>query len=202
MGYYTRVLTTKEDCIPVDEFKSALAKGRHKATIEVEAGDKVKWEQIVLKHPDGLEIASIERNPVIEGSLGEEEIEEFLAELDDAKPESSADWLRSYLPKVKCIYAFQHLSGSEKKNGSEILSAVRNAVWAAASAIIQADGEGFSNEDGYHILWQFSDNVSGSWWMGVIQNGSWIHFQMDLGDRAQRAAFFNGAIPKGARLAK
>ncbi len=128
MGYYTRVLTAKEDCIPVNELKSALAKGRHKATIEVEAGDEVEWEQIVLRHPDGLEIASIERNPVTEGSLGAEEIDEFLAELDDAKPKSGAGWLRSYLPKVKCIYVFQHLSGSEKKNGFEILSAVRNAV--------------------------------------------------------------------------
>jgi len=152
-------------------------------------------------HPDGTEIAAIERNPVTEGSLGSEELEEFNDELDDAKPESSAKWLRSYFPKVKCIYAFQHLSGTEMENGFEILGAAKNVLWAAAPAIMQADYEGFSNEDGYHILWQFSDNVDGTWWMGLLKNGSWIHFEMDLGSDGHRAAFLSGEVPKGIRLA-
>lgn len=201
MGYYTRVLTTEEKCIPVSEIRKALTKANLAARVEVEEGSEGDWEQIVLMHPDGTEIAAIERNPVTEGSLGSEELEEFNDELDDAKPESSANWLRSYFPKVKCIYAFQHLSGTETENGFEILSAAKNVLWATAPAILQADYEGFSNEDGYHILWQFSDDVDGTWWMGLLKNGSWIHFEMDLGSDGHRAAFLSGEVPKGVRLA-
>jgi hypothetical protein len=46
-------------------------------------------------------------------------------------------------------------------------------LWERGDAIIQADGEGFTNEDGYHIVWQFSDSVSGPWNMGVLQDGVW-----------------------------
>ena len=62
-------------------------------------------------------------------------------------------------------------------------------------AIIQADLEGFTNEEGYHILWQFSDSVSGPWNMGVLQDDTWYHFRMDLGDPAHRAAFLDGEMP-------
>ena len=81
------------------------------------------------------------------------------------------------------------------------LSVVRSAVWSAAPAILQADGEGFSNEDGYHILWQFSDSVSGKWWMGVLENGKWVHFQMDLGNPQHRSAFLAGEVPAAVKRA-
>jgi hypothetical protein len=36
--------------------------------------------------------------------------------------------------------------------------------------------------------------------MGVLQDGKWKHFRMDLGDRAHRAAFFQGALPEGVEF--
>jgi hypothetical protein len=74
-------------------------------------------------------------------------------------------------------------------------------LWNQVGGIIQADAEGFTNEDGYQILWQFSDSVTGTWWMGVFQHGSWIHFEMDLGNRQHREAFLRGEMPAGARQA-
>jgi hypothetical protein len=94
----------------------------------------------------------------------------------------------------------QVLSGTDHKNGWEILEAVKNRIWKAAPSILQADHEGFSNEEGYHILWQFSDSVDGDWWMAVFQNGQWHSFQMDLGNQEQRESFFQGQIPDGAKL--
>ena len=65
--------------------------------------------------------------------------------------------------------------------------------------IIQADNEGFSNEDGYHILWQFADDVSGNWNMAVKNFfGNWTNFTMNLGDQRQREEFWKGSVPKGA----
>ena len=67
-------------------------------------------------------------------------------------------------------------------------------LWERGDAILQADGEGFTNEEGYHIVWQFSDSVSGPCNMGVLQDGVWRHFSMDLGDPDHRAAFLRGSV--------
>lgn len=199
MGYYIRVLSTSQEVVPFSTLVKALS--GFKATLTVEAGDEGSWEQLVLRHSDGREIAAIERNPVNDGSLGSEELDEFRDELEDARPTSAAVWLTDYFERVRCIYACQLLSGTDHMNGWEIFGAIKNALWGFAPSVIQADGEGFSNEDGYHILWQFSDSVSGPWWMGVLQGGDWKHFQMELGNHRHREAFFQGEIPKGAKTA-
>jgi hypothetical protein len=109
--------------------------------------------------------------------------------------------LRRYLPGVKTIYAFQILSGFDKEVGWSAIGTVKSKLWNELGGIFQADGEGFSNEDGYQVVWQFSDRVSGPWWMGVLKDGAWFHFEMELGDKAQREAFFRGEVPAGAKLA-
>ena len=102
---------------------------------------------------------------------------------------------------MKCIYAFQVLSGTYQTNGWEILGVVKDCIWSAAPSIVQADNEGFSNEDGYHILWQFEDSVDGDWSMAVLRDGQWQRFEMDLGNHKHRESFFEGKIPSGAKLA-
>jgi hypothetical protein len=201
MGYYIRVLSTSADCFPVRKLESALQKARVMATLAVQAGTPDDWTQVILSHADGREIASIERNPVRDGSLGSEELQEFTDEIADCKPATAVRWLLDYFPRVRCIYAFQLLSGTDYKNGWDILGGVKNRIWSFAPSILQADAEGFSNEDGYHILWQFNDSVDSAWSMGVLRGGKWIHFQMDLGSRKHREAFFRGDVPDGVTIA-
>jgi hypothetical protein len=201
LGYYARVLTTHADCIPVSDLQAALAEAQHTGLIEVEAGESANWNQIVLRGADGSEVAAIERNPVVPGSLGAEELAEFADEIAHSSPRSSAEWLKEFFAKVQCIYAFQHLFGSHVEAGFAMLCAVRAKVWSTAPAILQADGEGFTNERGYSIDWQFSDSATGLWWMGLLQDGAWVHFQVDLGNTQHRDAFMKGQIPKGVKLA-
>ena len=96
-----------------------------------------------------------------------EESQGFIEEIQDYKPASAVAWLAKFLPSVRSIYAFQLLRGTDHKNGWDILGPVKNSIFDQATGIIQADGEGFSNEDGYHILWQFSDSVKA--------NGGWLY---------------------------
>jgi hypothetical protein len=201
MGYYVRVLSTSADCVPLAELQSALENENLQATICGDESDPDDdWTQVILKHADGREIASIERNPVDDESLGAEELEEFTEDIAECKPSTAVQWLLDYFPRVRCIYAFQVLRGTDHKNGWDILEAIKNQIWAFAPSILQADAEGFSNEDGYHILWQFSDSVKGTWWMGVLRDGRWVHFQMELGNPSHREAFLNGNVPKGVSL--
>jgi hypothetical protein len=200
MGYYVRILSTSSECISLSAIRAALAAKRPDAIIEAEDGTDTDWKQCVLKHKDGSEIASLERNPVSDGSLGREELQEFGDEVKTCQPTNAAEWLLQYFEKVKCIYAFQLLSGTEQKNGWEILAAVKSVIWKFAPSIFQADAEGFSNEQGYHILWQFKDSVKGPWWMAIIHNGRWLFFQMELGNKAHREAFLKGVSPKGLKV--
>lgn len=195
MSYHTRVLSKDEEFPSLDELAQFVRTDHPQFKLTLEEGTEDEWESLLLSGNDEVEVAVLERNPVFDGSLGQDEIAEFLEEIEDCKPKSGVEWLRDFLSQVKTVYAFQHLQGSETVDGSNALHALRSKLWERGDAILQADNEGFTNEEGYHIVWQFSDSVSGPWNMGVLQDGVWRHFTMDLGDPDHRAAFLRGSVP-------
>jgi hypothetical protein len=187
---------SKDDEFPSFEELAQMIREQHPDfRLSIEEGTEEEWEILLLAGTDEVEVALIERNPVSDGSIGQDEIADFLEDLQDCKPKSGVQWLEDYLTEVKTIYTFQHLQGAEMVDGGNALHALRSALWERGDAIIQADAEGFTNEDGFHIVWQFSDSVSGPWNMGVLQDGVWHHFSMDLGDPDHRAAFLKGTVP-------
>jgi hypothetical protein len=200
VGYCIRVLGTKSDHPDFDYLRNSLAESSSTAVLKLETGTQTNWEQLVLTHANGPEIAILEYNSVITGGLGQEELEEFIAEVEHYPPRSAAQWLKAYLVQIKTIYAFQLLSGTDVKNGWSAVHVLQGAIWTKSGGILQADSEGFTNEDGYHVLWQFSDGVKGKWNMAILENGKWIAFEMDLGSAKQRRAFFEGRVPPGTRL--
>jgi hypothetical protein len=196
VDYYTRVLSKDEEYPSVAELAEILSAEHPDFRLTVEEGSEEEWETLLLAGTDEVEVALVERYPVTEGSIGEDELSDFLEDLADCRPESGVAWLREYFRSVKTVYAFQHLQGAETVDGSNALHALRTAFWERGSAIQQADGEGFTNEDGYHIVWQFSDSVSGPWNMAVLDEGTWLQFTMDLGDPEHREAFLRGEAPE------
>ena len=196
MGYYTRVLSKDDEFPAFEELAQSIRAEHPDFKLSIEEGSEDEWDVLLLSSVDEVEVSLLERNPVSDGSMGQDEIAEFMEELLTCKPKSGVQWLENYLAGVRTVYAFQHLQGSETAEGGNALHALRSALWERGDAIIQADGEGFSNEDGYHIVWQFADNVSGPWNMGVLQDGVWQHFTMDLGDPDHRAAFLKGSVPE------
>jgi hypothetical protein len=197
MGYRIRVLGTKHVPIPLIELRE-LARP---ALLEADDGADENWEAFKLIHSDGTPIAFIEKNPAVQGELGGEELMEFVDEVSYYKPESAAKWLESFLPSVKVIYSFQLLSGTDVQDGFDTMHRVYDSVWRYAGGILQADQEGFTNEKGRTILWEFNDHVTGLWDMGVLDpNNDWIHFEMDLGNEDHRQSFWRGEVPVGAKL--
>ena len=196
MPYYTRVLS-KDDGFPsIEELVEVLRAAHPDYKLTLESGEEDEWESLLLWSVDEVEVAVLERNPVFDGSVGQDEIADFVEELRDCRPESGVEWLSEYLAEVKTVYAFQHLQGAEMVDGGNALHALRSALWERGDAIIQADGEGFTNEEGFHIVWQFSEDVSGPWNMGVWKDDVWHQFKMDLGDPDHRAAFLAGEVPE------
>lgn len=98
------------------------------------------------------------------------------------------------------IYAFQLLNTAYEEDNFEIILSIKTRIWSHTDGILQGDEEGFSNEEGCNILWQFQDDVSGEWNCAVRdKSGSWTNFIMDLGDESQRKEFRNGQVPKAAK---
>jgi hypothetical protein len=195
MGYYIRVLGKNDVPLPIVTLRTCLPVDSEVELVE-EKSDKIGWSQLILRHKGGAEIAVVERNPVIAGELGADEIGEFVDEVQDAQPASASKWLAKYLPTVAVIYAFQLLSGTDIKGGWGAVHALRSYIWKQVAGILQADMEGFSNEKGHHVLWQFSEGVEGEWNVAVLDpDGKWVAFTMDLGNLEHRRAFLDGRVP-------
>jgi hypothetical protein len=195
VAYYTRVLSKDEEFPSLEELAAVLEADHPGFRLTVEEGSEEEWETLLLASEDEVEVALLERNPVEDGSVGQDEIADFIEDTQDCRPESGVCWLHEYLDSVRTIYSFQHLQGAETVDGSNALHALRSALWERGDAILQADGEGFTNEEGFHIVWQFSDAITGPWNMGIYQDDLWHHFKMDLGDPFHREAFLNGEVP-------
>ncbi|MGA2536071.1 MAG: hypothetical protein ABSF53_08660 [Terracidiphilus sp.] len=195
MAYHTRVLSKDEEFPSFDELARLVRESHPGFRLTIESGEEEVWDALLLASGDEVEVAVVERNPVYDGSTGQDEIADLLEDIQDCQPESGVRWLTEYLSEVKTVYSFQHLQGAEMEEGGNALHALRAAFWERGDAIIQADNEGFTNEEGFHIVWQFSDSVSGPWNMGVYKDELWYHFKMDLGDPGHRAAFHAGEVP-------
>lgn len=194
MGYYVRVLALRDTEIQLQTLRAPLPKD-----MELVAEEEAGWSQLLLRHVRGPDIALVNRDVVAPGELGAEEIQEFLNEIKGQKPQSAVDWLSEFLPRVKVIFAIQVLSGSDIRDGWNGVDALRLAIWKQGGGIIQADAEGFTNESGDHILWQFTRDHDAELNAAVLQNGNWVRFRLKLGDPAQKAAFLEGAVPETAK---
>lgn len=130
MSYYIRVLAEKADIVPVATIRQWLQeKGLEDMTVVVEDGDEASWNEISLRRKRRRRLVVIERNPVTPGSLGAEEIQEFLEEVSRAKPKSGADWLREYLPRVRAVYAFQLLFDISSDADWQVVHEVQGRIW-------------------------------------------------------------------------
>ncbi|RXK80891.1 hypothetical protein [Filimonas effusa] len=197
MSYYIRILGTQDPDIHLDQILEALEEEGLVARFGVLEDERPEsWTSFELMNEEEEVLALVERNPVVDGNLGQEELAEFKESILEFKPLSAAKWLHSFFDKVKVIYAFELLDAGVEAENYPIVIATQSAIWQKVKGILQADDEGFSNEEGYHILWQFSDDVEGPWQCAVLEkDGSWKNFTMQLGDAASQEAFKRGEVP-------
>jgi hypothetical protein len=200
MGYYIRILGIADNNIHIDELIKRLTNDGLKAKFNLDQTESAdNWTIIGVANADSVELMQVERNPVVEGELGFDELEEFSESIQDYKPTSAVKWLQEYFDTIKVIYAFQLLNAAMDDDNFPIVSSVKTTIWNNIGGILQADNEGFSNDEGYHILWQFADDVKGEWNMAVRNIfGKWTNFTMNLGDKKQREEFRQGKVPKNA----
>lgn len=195
MTYDIRLFSQSAHAVSVLQLQSALEDCR----FEVVDGDDAVWTQLLVTSNYGDEICMIER---ASRRFMAKEIDSLRAELDESSPRSAALWTDAYLEKSRVLYGCRYLSFGFSSVFAPIPVSV---VWAiqtiAGSGIVHAEGQGFSNEDGYQITWEFSDRARGLRQMAVLSDGGrWQPFEMDLSDDEQRASFRAGQRPLGVDL--
>lgn len=196
MPYYLRLFSQREERLTLAAVRDLLD---DTLVLEIEEGNAGDWQALLISTGDGEEICLLERS---DEELLREEVEEFHAELAWALPANAAAWVAEYLGAARLLVSCQFLAAaSEDAYASvpaEALWAIRNRL---GDGILQADHEGFSNREGYLVVWQFSDGVEGDWNMAVMDGrGGWLSFTMDLGNEEHRRAFRAGKIPRGVKV--
>lgn len=204
MSYFMRLFGTSNKTMPLASMQGWLKESGYGAEFDSDEGEENNWTHIALRHKSGNDIADIERNPVEEYSLGHEEVAEFrerlLGEVFPTFPRSSAEWISEYLIGVKVIYCFRILYGSEEGQGWDILHYIQRRLDQEVGGLWHAEAEGFSNQDGYHITWEFSDEAKGECAMAVLVDGRWMPFKISLDNPSHREAFQSGCVPEGVEM--
>lgn len=195
MSYDIRLFSQSTHTVSVLQLQSALDDCR----FEVLDGDDAVWTELLVSSLSGDEICIIDRTS---RRLMTRETDSLRSELDAGSPRSAALWANAYIGAARVLYGCRYLSFGLSNVYSSVPGSVMWAIQSiVGSGIIHAEGQGFSNEEGYQITWEFSDRVQGPRQMAVLGDGGrWQPFEMDLGDVKQRAAFRAGARPVGVEL--
>jgi len=199
-------LTTSEERVPFHEFADLVDGIGETYSLTLTEGTDAEWVEISLAHRKADHpIGDFRYLPVHEGVSddgGAQEIACFLEEIEDCQPACNVPWLRQFLPQVRTIYRWSLWSGTEVSNGWDPVRQLEDVFIDGEEAAVYAELEGWTNTDGNHITWEFTERVSWSgepWWFGLHLDGRWHRFQMDLGDREGRDCFKRGVVPPGVK---
>jgi hypothetical protein len=206
MGYYLRLLTSSDATVPLGELQEAFAELDYdEITFALDADEgegetELSWSFVRVYGEGGVLLCDVSRDLRGQGDLVEDEVTSFHEELAEAQPRNAARWVRDQLAAVKAIYAVQVMNVDDDDDGADVPSILVSLLQGYLGGLIQADGEGFSNEDGHLIVWQFDDETAEGVWTAAVltPNGAWEAFEMDLADPAQREAFKQGRRPPNA----
>jgi hypothetical protein len=195
MSYFLRLYAKSAERVTIQDLLTALpdATGWQ---IEVTGGSMETWSSLLVSTTQATPLFEVERNAAGEDGLFEEERQEFYEDLEGAKPASGAAWVTKYLGGACAVYSARYLAAAFDL--ADDLPGPNTLLWAIAGrigGILQADGEGFSNEEGATVVWQFHDSVEGPRVVAVLGgDGQWLSQRIELSDRAHREAFFNGRL--------
>jgi hypothetical protein len=195
MSYYVRLLTASEKVVPFSEI------GKQGNFIKLISGTAAAWEQIEVYQPENKLIAIVERHSLSENSSAANELAQLKDSLGGSYPVNAREWLRKYLSTVKTIYTFQLQGDKITKHGWPVLGRIQNLLKDTLRGIIQADKEGYYNENGDYILWQMYSGAAGTIPAATLdENGDWIPFQLRLDDNRTVDQFKQGIPPQKGLL--
>ncbi len=199
MSYYIDVLTPSTERLAIEDIRREALKYLPECEVFLNEGTEAEWEELIVWINEDDPVCTIGCTPFTKGESDDTDLGWMLWDIGECEPASAVAWLRNYLPRANTMYRFRFLTRAFDDTDNGLTSALIRWIHEKRGGIIRAENEGYTNEDGHHILWQFSDRVSGPWECAVLRaDGTWDSFIMDLGSIAQRIAFKAGKVPDGA----
>ncbi len=193
-------LTPSREVSPASEWIEFVTEIGEDQRAELTAGTPKNWRQITIDYTDGSWSFDFERCAA--PRKVEKEIQLFREDLEGVEPTVNAQWVAKYLKRVKTVYLFRCSINAPDTNMELVREIIDSLRDDEPSGLLYAELEGWSNEDGYHITWEFTGRVSGEWWMAIRGKDVWTSFQMKLGNRKHREAFKAGKVPAGLKTYK
>jgi hypothetical protein len=200
-------LATSEERVPFHEYAELVEAVGDQHSLTLTEGTDAEWVEFALAHKDGDwpigDLKWIPVRPSVSDDPGAQEIAWFLEEIEGRQPACNVPWLRQFLPQVRTVYSWSLSSGTNKDDGWAPVHELAEAFTDGEETAVYAEFEGWSNTDGDHITWEFTDRERESgqlWWFGLFLDGRWHRFQMDLADRERAAYFRRGEIPLGVKV--
>ena len=197
MDDYLRIMTVTDRDIPLIDLQKAA---KHGAiwSMDLPSNDG----NYLLVGPvanQASEIwATIERTLVGPGTLGAEEVAEFMDTLDQGGPPSAGRWLTDYLESVRAIYAIRIYPDAMKDDPKafETIYEVRTALHKIIGGIGRWGDLGYTNDQDRLIWCRRDRNVAGMTVASMLDEfaGRWIEIQVNLDDPTEFSAFQNGEI--------
>jgi hypothetical protein len=194
---YLRIMTVTDREIPLIDLQKAA---KHGAiwSMDLPASDG----NYLLVGPvanQASEIwATIERNLVGPGTLGAEEVAEFMDTLDQGGPPAAGRWLTDYLESVRAIYAIRIYPDAMKDDPKafETIYEVRTALHKIIGGIGRWGDLGYTNDQDRLIWCRRDRNVTGMTVASMLDEfaGRWIEIEVNLDDPTEFSAFQNGEI--------
>ncbi len=201
MGYLIRILGKEDPDLHINELVDALKGEGLSAELHFDLEEKPEnWTIIDVFDTEARHIAQVQRNAVTKKSEASAEISILKKNIQKCKPTSAIKWIEDFFSKTKVMYLVFLLEDALEDNNPEIINCIKATLRDRTKGIIQADDEGFSNEEGFFILWQFNEDIVGELDCAVLDaDGNWETFTMDLADAIQRVEFKSGQVPLNAK---
>ena len=197
MDDYLRIMTVTDREIPLIDLQKAA---RHGAIWSIDLpsndGNYLVVGPVVNQTEEIW--ATIERNLVGPGTLGAEEVAEFMDTLDQGGPPSAGRWLTDYLESVRAIYAIRIYPDAMKDDPKafETVYELRTALHRIIGGIGRWGDLGYTNDQDRLIWGRLDRNVSGMTAASMLDefSGRWIEIEVNLDDPTEFQAFQNGEI--------
>ncbi|MGE4519302.1 MAG: hypothetical protein AB7E04_07345 [Desulfobacteraceae bacterium] len=200
MDYQTRLFCRGKKTITSDILMSGLENEPLTENLELETEKTDTHNQIVVRK-NGLELIIIIELLPEKKEEDKLKLKKIIEYCETKLPAKNMKWVKKYISKADIVYEFVPVSGFDTEDGFEILTLLQTEAWVNSRGIFQYSGEGFTNESGDLVLWDYPYSITGRRIAALKDfTGRWKTFEMDLESLNQRNEFFKGKVPNNAKL--
>ncbi|MDY0361920.1 MAG: hypothetical protein RBR08_10735 [Desulforegulaceae bacterium] len=200
MNYQTRLFCQTKKKLTSDILSSGLKNEPLAQNLLFETEKTDTHNQIIIKK-NRLELIIIIELLPEKKEEDKIKLKNIIEYLEKKLPKKNMRWVKKYISKTNIFYEFIPLSSFESDEDWEILSMIQTEAWANSRGIFQYIDEGFTNESGDLVLWDYPFSITGKRIAAVKDfTRRWKTFEMDLESINQRKSFFEGKVPKNSKL--